>query len=154
MKDWLCPILAARNNAPSPGRLIMLTISEEKMSGEFTKQHLKGLPFGAVIHHFTAQDTGSPHDHPFSFTSHILSGGYIEKVFHVDEDGKWTSEWIDRKPGTVHTVEATHIHQITDLPEGECYTLIIPKEKVREPRFWKFDENGSQSRAWYEGDYE
>ncbi len=123
------------------------------MSDEFIKHHIIGLPFDTAIHHFTAKDNGSPHDHPFGFTSHILQGGYVERVYKVDADGKWTSELLHRKSGTVHSVEATHIHEIVELPDGECYTLIIPQEKVREPRFWKFDENGSESRVWYEGDF-
>lgn len=131
----------------------MLNIEAEKMSDEFTKHHIKNLPFDAVIHHFTATDKGSPHDHPFGFTSFILSGSYIERVYWIGKDGIWSSEWIHRKPGTAHSVEAAHIHQIVELPKGECYTLIIPQEKVREPRFWRFDENGSESRPWYEGDF-
>lgn len=125
----------------------------ERMSEQFCKIHLIGLPFNAAIHHFTAPDVGSPHDHPFSFTSFVLSGGYIEKVYYVGDDGQWRSELIERKPGTAHVVEANHIHQIVELPEGECYTLITPKEKVREPHFWKFDERGSESRPWFEGDF-
>lgn len=128
-------------------------IELEKMSDEFVKSHIKGLPFDAVIHHFTEKDKGSPHDHPYKFTSHILSGGYVERVYKVGTDGGWSTELVYRYPGTVHTIEATHIHQIVELLENECYTLIIPQEKEREPRFWKFDENGSESRAWYEGDF-
>lgn len=122
------------------------------MSEHFVKFHLHNLPFDAVIHHFTSI-SDEIHDHPFAFTSHILSGGYVEKVYTVEPGGNWTSEFVCRKPGTVHTVEAEHIHKIVYLPEGECWTLILPQEKTREPRFWKFDGNGSQSRAWYEGEF-
>jgi hypothetical protein len=132
----------------------MLKIEIEKMSGEFVKHHIRDLPFYAVIHHFTAIDKGSPHDHPFGFTSHVLYGGYVERVYHIEPDGTWKSELVNRNPGTVHQVEATHIHQITELPMGECYTLIIVEPKVREHRFWKFDETGSESRVWSEGDFE
>ncbi len=124
------------------------------MSEEFTKFHINGLPFGAVIHHFTSIDRGSPHCHPFSFTSHILSGGYVERVYTVNADGSWTARLEHRTAGTVHRVEATHIHQIVELSAGECYTLILPEEKTREWRFWKFSGAASESRAWFEGDYE
>lgn len=131
-----------------------MQIEIEKMSNEFTKHHIKGLPFDAVIHHFSAPDKGSAHDHPFLFTTHILSGGYVEEVYKVKKNGKWSRSVLHRYPGTTHTIEATHIHRIIQLMGDECYTLIIPGEKVREPRFWKFNENGSQFRAWYEGDFE
>ena len=39
-----------------------MKIATEKMCEEFSKHHLLELPFGAVIHHFTAPDIGSPHD--------------------------------------------------------------------------------------------
>jgi hypothetical protein len=39
----------------------MLSIDIEKLSEEFTKIHLRNLPFYGVIHHFTAPDVGSPH---------------------------------------------------------------------------------------------
>ncbi len=120
----------------------MLNIEIEKMSDEFTKHHIIGLPFDTAIHHFTAKDKGSPHDHPFGFTSFILQGGYVERVYKVETDGKWTSELLHRTPGTVHSVEAAHIHQIVELPSGECYTIRIPPEKVRQTRFWTCEEHG------------
>ncbi len=123
------------------------------MSDHFMKSHIKGLPFDAVLHHFTSI-SDEIHDHPYSFVSHILYGGYVERVYTVAADGSWTSELIERKPDTVHIVEAEHIHQIVELPIGECLTWINPSEKVREWRFWKFDENGSQSRVWSQGDFE
>ena len=131
----------------------MIEIIEEKMGKHFVKHHLEGLPFNAVIHHFSCLDNNI-HDHPFGFTSHILSGGYVEKVFHVGAEGNWRTELITRLPGTVHRIKADHIHQIVELLAGECYTLIIPEPKIRESRFWKFDESGSESRAWFEGDYQ
>ncbi len=131
----------------------MLNIEIEKMSDEFTKHHIKGLPFGAVIHHFTAPDKGNPHDHPFGFTSFILSGGYVEKVYKISYGGQWSSELVYRPPGLAHYVQAHHIHEIVELPNGECYTLIVPGKKVRETRFWLFEENQIKSRAWNEADF-
>ncbi len=132
----------------------MLTISEERMSDHFTKSHIKGLPFDAVFHHFTTVAGENIHDHPYSFVSHVLRGSYVECVYTPAENGLWASETIHRRAGTVHRVEATHIHEIIELPDGECWTVILPEAKVREPLFWKFDDDGYESRAWYEGDFQ
>ncbi len=78
-----------------------ITIETEKMSGEFIKHHLRGLPLDAVMHHFNAPDTGSPHSHPYNFTSHIISGGYIERVYTLLPNGRWRSKLIKRLPDTV-----------------------------------------------------
>ncbi len=130
----------------------MITVVEERMSEHFTKHHLINLGFDAVLHHFTSV-SDEIHDHPFDFVSHVLSGGYVERVYYALAGGSWRSELIRRMPGTVHSVKATHIHQIVELPAGECRTIIIPQPKIREPRFWRFGENGFQSRAWNEEDF-
>lgn len=130
----------------------MINITEEKMSEHFMKFHLNGLPFSSVIHHFNSLAGENAHDHPFSFVSHVLSGGYVEKVYHINEDGSWTSEIVERLPGTVHRVEANHIHEIIDLPEGECYTLIIPSPKIQESSFYRFGDI-IEKRFWYEEDF-
>lgn len=133
----------------------MIHVSEERMSDEFLKTHVKGLPFDAVIHQFSAPDKGLlPHDHPYSFTSHVLHGGYVERVYLIDGGGGWRSELVHRPPGSVHFVLATHIHEIIELPKGDCHTLIIPGKKVRESRFWLFEENQIRSRAWNQEEFE
>lgn len=126
-----------------------LTIRHEPMSPIFDKFHIEGLQFGAVIHHFTEPDTGDPHDHPFDFTTHILSGGYIERVYSIDStDGDFRYKDIHRKPGAAHAVKATDIHQIISLPDGECFTLMIPGPWKRKSGFWRFDEDGVKFREW------
>lgn len=118
----------------------------EQISDEFTKYILelrgKDEPFYPAIHHFTNPDKGGPHDHPWSFTTHILKGGYIERVYYVKEDGSYISEVFHRRPGTVHTFLSTHLHEIIHLPEGECWTLVIANEPERDWYFWEFDGNG------------
>lgn len=130
-----------------------MELTIEKMSEEFTKYHLHGLPFPAVLHHFTAPDKGGPHDHPFGFTSFVLKGGYLERVYHPRADGTWDSYVAERVVGTSHRVSATHIHEIIDLPEGGCWTLILPQAWEREWRFWRFDAQGWASRQWNEPDF-
>ncbi|MEG3086161.1 hypothetical protein [Sphingomonas sp. PB4P5] len=125
-----------------------MNLHHERMSEAFEKWHVYGLPIGAAFHHFTAPDLGDPHDHPWGFTSHVLAGGYVEEVFTVTPTG-WTSELHHRQPGTSHTVLATHIHRIVELPAGECWTLVTPGPAERETRFWRFGER-IESRAWHE----
>lgn len=109
----------------------------EKMSDEFTKYHIKGLPFAATLHHFTGPDKGLPHDHPWGFTSIILKGGYVERVFELS-NGSWYTSDIFRGVGSVFTLKAEHIHQLIELPEGECWTLVLPQPWERHGGFWDF----------------
>jgi len=114
----------------------MITTRTEVMSAEFTKHHIEGLPFPCAFHHFTGTDKGGPHDHPWSFRSYIMQGGYIERVYQPD--GKF--EDIKREPGTSFNLPAEHIHEIIELPQGECWTLVIPGPLEREWKFWEFDK--------------
>jgi len=122
---------------------------EEKMNEVFTKHHIEGLPFDAVIHHFSEKDKNEHiHDHPFSFTSHVLHGSYIERVWYILETGEYEYKDFHRKQGTSHFVHADLIHEIIDLPEGECYTLITPNKWERETYFWKFEDGKVYNRKW------
>ena len=126
-----------------------MEITEEKMSDVFTKYHLKGFPFDAVIHKFTEPDTGDAHCHPFGFTTHILKGSYVERVY--DLDGMYYE--YKRKQGTSHFVEAATIHKIIDLPDGECWTIITPRAWEKEPCFWKFENGVAYKRQWNETEF-
>ena len=136
-------------------------IRHERMSDIFQKFHLEGLPVEAVIHYFEkAEPEDAPyHDHPFDFVSFIISGGYIEETPKYydpmkDPDGKWHIEgkWyhinVNRRPGTSHQVRATDIHKITFVPEGGCYTLILPGPVIRKSGFWRFDDGVAAFREW------
>lgn len=129
-----------------------LTIEEERMSDEFKKFHLRGLPFDAVIHHFTDTDKDNAHDHPFGFRSIILQGSYKEEVYTVNVDGTYSSEVIHRKKGDSFFIPAKHIHRIIELPEGECFTLILPEKWEKHTYFWKFEDK-VQRRRWDELEY-
>lgn len=114
--------------------------AEETMSEEFTKYHVKGLPFNAAYHHFTGRDVGKPHDHPFDFTTQIIIGGYVERVYYVDADGSWRSEVSHRRAGDFVFNRAEHIHEIIELPEGECWTHSVYGIWRRNWGFWNFDD--------------
>lgn len=125
-------------------------IDIERMSDVFAKYHLRGpWPFGAVIHQFSDIDRGDPHDHPWGFRSVILHGGYVERVFQPDG----ASELVHRNLGDSFEIAATHIHRMEALPNGECWTLVMPGPHERTSRFWQFREDGSYSRAWNEHDW-
>jgi hypothetical protein len=133
-------------------------IQVEQMNEIFTKYHLnqhgeQPWPFRPVIHHFKGPDVGNPHDHPWSFTTFILAGGYVEEVYTIAEDGSWSMEVHHRRPGSSHHVQATHIHRIIELPEGECWTMVISGPNEREPHFWKFNDKGIYNRPWFRRTY-
>ena len=117
----------------------------ERMSRAFTKYHLDD---GRALHRFrVGEPHADPHDHPWSFETEILAGGYVEEVFHLLPGGGWRSELVHRNPGTVHQVPAEHIHHIVELPQRECWTLVRAGAHVRGTRFWRFG-NDVRSRAW------
>ncbi|RZK35359.1 MAG: hypothetical protein EOO61_12030 [Hymenobacter sp.] len=127
----------------------MIKVKQQKMNKIFMKTHLLGMPFSAVIHRFRAVEEGDAHDHLFAFTSTILYGGYVEQIYFLNNEGHWDKKTVHRKPGDTFRVEATCIHKITGLPQGECYTIILPEAKVCETHFWRFDKHGTAScRLW------
>ena len=73
---------------------------------------------------------------------------YIEQIFFLSDEGHWRTETVHRRPGDTFRVKATCIHKIIELPFGECYTIILPEAKVRETRFWRFNELGVSCRLW------
>jgi len=126
-----------------------LSVSPEKLSRVFKKYHIKGLPFSASFNEFSAPDTGDPHDHPFDFMTHILSGGYTERIYSIDDLGKVEVKDVERMPGTSHLVKATAIHQIIHLPEGHCITLMVPQSgHIRATCFYRFVDGKAYRRLW------
>lgn len=126
-------------------------IDTEIMSPIFTKFHLRNLPVDAVLHRFTAPDEGDPHDHPWSFQSVILAGGYIERIWNIRTGQSWLHEHV---PGDMFTVPAQRVHRIVQLLGKECWTLVLPHPgPTRTSRFWQFREDGAWSRAWNEAEW-
>ncbi len=129
-----------------------MKLRHERMSAEFEKWKLTysgkdKTYFHTVLHHFTGRDTGHPHSHPWNFTSYILAGGYVERVYTIHPNGSWSSEIIHRLPETVHNVTTATIHEIIELPEGESWTIVVPTSLKPVPwHFWKFDESGIYRR--------
>ncbi|KQR90830.1 hypothetical protein ASG01_14795 [Chryseobacterium sp. Leaf180] len=126
-----------------------IRLKKEKMNAVFVKHHLLGLPFDAVLHHFSRLDEHEHiHDHPFGFTSHVLKGSYVERIYEIHEDGTYTSSVHHRKEGTVHFVPASTIHELIELPEGECFTMILPLPRERETYFYRFEDGKAFKRRF------
>jgi hypothetical protein len=118
-----------------------LSIWKVEQYGPLTKYTLGQMPDGrwSMLHHLTAPDKGLPHDHPVAFTSTILVGGYRENVYHPVADG-YRMELVERLPGNTHDIAADCIHQIVELPEGECWSLCLAGPVVREWRHYSLEE--------------
>jgi len=94
----------------------------------------KSFPFNIFIHKFLKSDPDDLHDHPWSYFTFILMGGYYEWMPGVNcEIRKW------RGPGHFRMCKANSLHRI-ELKEGiTCWTLFMPFAKVRE---WGFISKG------------
>lgn len=125
----------------------------EKMNDEFVKYVLSfgEGQFTPAIHHFTnpSRHGQDVHDHPFDFTTYIIKGSYVERVYTPNEDGTYSYEDVHRKEGTCAHIKAEHIHSIIALPEGECYTLVVNSPWRRQWRHWEFNEYGYN---WWEAE--
>jgi hypothetical protein len=122
------------------------SIRVEVMSPAFRKIHLGD---GRALHHFTAGDEGDEfHDHPWSFTSEVLVGGYAEDV--VVRMNPFTVVEQRRLPGMTHDVTAAHVHRITRLLGPECWTLVTAGPVVSDVYFYRHREGGVQCRRWNE----
>ena len=105
----------------------------ERMNAHFTKLHLGD---DRVVHRFGAADGpgADPHDHPWSFSSTIIAGGYVEEVFSLDHPLD-PPQVIERRPGDTFRNEAGTIHRIVRLTAPECWTVIRPGAAERTPGF-------------------
>lgn len=127
-----------------------MLVRHERMGPHMLKIHLSDMPEDAVQHYFTAPDLGDPHDHPWSFVSTILMGGYVEEVF--GDDGR--SKLVHRKVGDTFRVHWSHIHRIVELPEGVAITMIEPREASgQKSRFYRWEDGMKMSRAHDEPDF-
>ena len=129
-----------------------MIVRAERMSPAFIKYHLND---GSALHRFVRPEPyADPHDHPWSFETEILDGGYVDEVFHLNSDGSWHSEHRHRVPGETYRVDANHIHRIVDLPAGECTTIILPGSHQQTSGFYQFREDGAYHRYWDQADFQ
>ena len=114
----------------------------------------KKFPFNIFLHKFLKGDPDDVHDHPWSYTTLILKGGYYEWVPIFDDNNKKISEVASwRKPGHFRTCSANSYHRIELDPAIECWTLFMPGKQTRE---WGFlvDNKWVENEKYLEGKYE
>jgi len=95
------------------------------------------FPFNVFIHKFLKSDPDDVHDHPWSYFTLILRGGYYEWIPEFDSSGKKAGEtrhW--RRPGHFRRCSADSFHRIELDPAVTAWTLFIPGSQKREWGFW------------------
>ena len=86
------------------------------------------------LHHFIGDDWSLDlHDHPKRFISVGLWGKYRETT--VASVPGWPISKVYRAPW-VRTLPATHIHRLSMIDGGTCWTLVAALKPVREWGFW------------------
>lgn len=82
-----------------------------------------------LLHHFLPNaDDRAEHDHPSSFVTVVLAGGYVDYA-----DGRPNDRL---HAGSVRFRPAEHTHRTRVGPRG-CWTLVLMGPKRREWGFWK-----------------
>lgn len=93
------------------------------------------------LHRFRrGDDDRALHDHPWSNTSLVISGRYVE----ITPEGEFL-----REPGAVVTREATARHRIALLDSEPVTTLFFTGPKVRDWGFW-CGADGERFVPWWE----
>ena len=96
----------------------------------------KHFPFNVFIHKFLKSDPDDVHDHPWSYATIILKGGYYEWTPNFNSHGATigeTQHW--RGPGHCRICPANSYHRV-ELKEGtDCWTMFMPGPQRRE---WGF----------------
>jgi len=114
----------------------------------------KKFPFNIFLHKFLKGDPDDVHDHPWSYTTLILKGGYYEWVPIFDDNNRKISEVASwRKPGHFRTCSANSYHRIELDPAIECWTLFMPGKQTKE---WGFlvDNKWVENEKYLQGKYE
>lgn len=98
-----------------------------------TRHYLIGGPkhrwFTVCLHEFHCSDPTDLHDHPFSYLTLVLSGGYWEDT----SEGRF---W--RAPGHLRYRSARSLHRIElDPSSGPVFTLFFMGRRVRDWGFVK-----------------
>jgi hypothetical protein len=101
----------------------------------FLKERTK-FPFNIFLHRFHKSDEEVLHDHPWSYATLILKGGYYEwnPVFNSKQE-KIGEICTWRGPGHFRVCGANSYHRVELDPGVTCWTLFMPGPKKRD---WGF----------------
>ena len=97
-----------------------------------SNQTIRKFPYNIFLHRFLKSDEPIMHDHPWSYTTLILCGGYWEHI-PIEYEGKFIDTKFWRGPGYWSSYSNNHKHWI-ELPSDSigpdatnpCWTLFIP----------------------------
>lgn len=103
--------------------------------------------FGVYLHELHKSDAGRQlHDHPYSFVSIILKGGYRELVPIHQVPGFRVNMLRHWKRWSVHYMPAEHRHRIDSLDKKPTWSLLLVG---RRKRVWGFYTSQGWI-PWYE----
>lgn len=78
-------------------------------------------------------DDACHHDHPWSFFTLILRGGYVEEVTNRRTGKVYMRR---NRPGMLLWRPAAHRHRIHKLADGGCWTLVLRFRRKQSWGFW------------------
>lgn len=99
----------------------------------------KSFPFNVTLHKIVRSDEPVLHDHPWSFLTIVLKGGYWEHTPVFNNDGRKIAEFQEwRGPGSIIRRKANEYHWLELDPEvGPATTLFFMGPQKREWGFLK-----------------
>lgn len=104
----------------------------------------KRFPFNVTLHKILCSDEPTLHDHPWSYATFILKGGYWEWIPVHSKEGNVvgsTKVWRGpghfrfRKPNDLHWLELEKDAEGNEIP---CWSLFFMGRKVQEWGFVRF----------------
>lgn len=129
-----------------------LVLVDENNGREFLKRwRLVQTPlFSIFLHRMQVPDPGVDlHDHPWSFVSFVLRGGYIERV--ADTRRPWEERHRHRGRWSFGGIRLDQIHSIDALDRTPTWTLVVTGPTRRR---WGFVAGDDGWQDWeYEYDY-
>ena len=99
----------------------------------------KWFPFNVTLHKIVRSDDPIMHDHPWSYMTIILKGGYWEHTPVFNNDGKMIAEFQKwRGPGSIILRKANDYHWLELAEGGTATTLFFMGPQQRD---WGFLKN-------------
>lgn len=91
--------------------------------------------FGVYLHKIMSTDGQDPHDHPYSFVSLVLRGGYVEEL-----DSIYEKEVVPRRTLSLHKLNFRQFHRITQLEQTPTWTLVVRGRRRQNWGFLQFHD--------------